>query len=239
VQAAPRVLAAVSATEAYRATPGACSGGDTVIEKTTDAGATWTAEPIARYNFHTVLALADAADSRVSAVVGAGANCTVGYFSSFTGGQFWQEYPANLGAANFVDPADRTKIHTEAGIEASPCPSALQLAVDDGSAAVLCADSVAVRAGQGEWATVPVSGALAITAGDSGYTVAASGVPGCAGVAIETITAAADAATQPTQVGCATGLADTSGLTLAQSGSELWLWSGSTVAVSHDAGATW
>lgn len=238
VAAAPRLLAVVSATEAYRATPGACTGGDaanTVFEKSTDAGATWQAFATGQYNFHTMLALSDATDTRVSAVVGAGANCAIGAYSSFTGGQFWQEYPQNLAAASYIDPADRSKIHTSAGAEAAPCPAALQLASGANSTAVLCDGTVFTRAGSGTWASAPVPGVLALTASDSGYTLAVANVAGCAGVSIQSLPVGGS----PTVVGCDAAATAPTAVTLAQQGQSLWLWSGTTVAVSANAGATW
>ncbi|MEO8908075.1 MAG: hypothetical protein ABI310_08365, partial [Microbacteriaceae bacterium] len=80
-QAAPRLFAAVSATEAYRASPGSCTGPAAVLEKTTDAGATWAPQPTARYNFRTLLALSEATDTNLSAVAGANANCAISAYA--------------------------------------------------------------------------------------------------------------------------------------------------------------
>jgi hypothetical protein len=169
------------------------------------------------------------------AVVGAGANCAIGAYSSFTGGQFWQEYPQNLAGASYLDPADRSKIHTAAGAEASPCPAALQLASGANSTAVLCADTVFTRAGDGTWASAPVPGVLALAPSGSGYTLAVAGAAGCSGVSIQSLAVGGS----PTAVGCAASVTAPAGVTLAQQGQDLWLWSGNTVAVSTDAGATW
>lgn len=234
-QAAPRLLIAVSATEAYRATPGACTGADTVFEKSTDAGATWQASNTGQYKFHTMLTLSGASDTQISAVVGAGTNCAIGAYSSFTGGQFWQEYPNNLASANYIDPADRSKIHTGGAAQSAPCPAALQLASSANSTAVLCADTVFTRAGDGTWASAPLSGVLALAASDSGYTLAVAGVAGCPGVSIQSLAVGG----APTVVGCAAAVTEPAGVTLAQQGQNLWLWSGDTVSVSTTAGATW
>jgi hypothetical protein len=240
VVAAPRLLIAVSATEAYRATPGACAAGnntaaDTVFEKSTDAGATWQASNLGQYKFHTMLTLSGASDTQISAVVGAGANCAIGAYSSFTGGQFWQEYPNNLASANYIDPADRSKIHTGGAAQPAPCPAALQLASGANSTAVLCADTVFTRAGDGTWASAPVAGVLALTASDSGYTLAVAGVAGCPGVSIQSLSVGG----APTAVGCAASVTAPAEVTLAQQGQNVWLWSGDKVAVSTTAGATW
>lgn len=235
--AAPRVLVAVSATEAYRATPGACTGGDTVIEKSTDAGATWNALDTSGYGFHTTLALYDATDTRLSAVEGAGASCAPSTYSSFTGGQFWQEYPQNLSSATYVDPEDASTIHTAAGAEDAPCSAALKVSAASNSTAVLCAGAVYTRTGSGDWSAAQIPGVLALTtAADSGYTLAVSGVTGCSGIAIETL---AVGGASPTLTGCLTSATSPAGVTLARSGSTLWLWSNDTVSISGDGGVTW
>jgi hypothetical protein len=234
-QAAPRLLIAVSATVAYRATPGACTGGDTVFEKSTDAGASWQASDTGQYKFHTMLALSDASDTRVSAVVGAGTDCKIGAYSSFTGGQFWQEYPQNLPSASYIDPADRSKIHTGGAVQPAPCPAALQLASSANSTAVLCADTVFTRAGDGTWASAPVPGVLALAPSGSGYTLAVAGAAGCPGVSIQSLPVGGS----PAAVGCDASVTEPVEVTLAQQGQTLWLWSGDAVAVSADAGATW
>lgn len=233
--AAPRILAVVNATEAYRATRGVCTGGDAVVEKSTDAGATWATLPTTRYNFHTIMSLTDASDTHVAAVAGANANCAIGAYASFTGGQFWEQYPQNLPGSRYIDPADPATIHTDAGAQPSPCPAALQLAESGDTTAVLCEGTVALRAGQAAWTNVPVPGVLALAASDSGYTLAVSSVPDCAGVAIQSLPLDG---TQPAAVGCAP-VTDPAGVTIARSGAELWLWSGTSVLISHDAGATW
>ena len=237
VTAAPRVLIAVSATEAYRATPGSCTGTATTIEKSTDAGVTWSTLDTSQYDFRTTLALYDASDSQLSSVTGTGTACTVDTYSSFTGGQFWQEYPENLASATYVDPTDASTIHTAAGAEDSPCPTALKVSAASNSTAVLCAGAVYTRAGAGDWAAAQIPGVLALTtAADSGYTVAVSGVSGCSGIAIEALTVGA---ASPSLKGCLTSATSPAGVTLARSGSTLWLWSNDTVSLSSDGGVTW
>ena len=236
VTAAPRFLAAVSATEAYRATPGSCTGAGTVIEKTTDAGATWQPLNTTTYDFHTLMALYGATDSQLSAVTGTGDGCTTSAFSSFTGGQFWQQYPNNLATATYIDPADRSTIHTAAGAEDAPCDGAVQIATTSNSTAVLCPGVIYVQPGAGAWSATNLAGALAITPSASGYTVAATGVAGCTGIELESL-AVDGSALRP--LGCNASVTSPTAVTVAQSGSALWLWSGTTTAVSLNAGVTW
>lgn len=238
-EAAPRFLSAVSASEAWRATPGSCPGPDAVIERTTDAGVTWQALSTGKNAVHRVAALAGA--SVVTSVVGASGNdCAVGFFSTFTNGQFWAPYPGNLGGASYIDPRDHAIVHTPVGPVSAPCDTALQVVTArDAATAVLCAGSVFERTDHGSWASAQTPGVLALTTSDTGYTLAVAGVPGCPGVAIEALRSPLDADARPTMIGCATAVATPQAVTLSQSGRTLWLWSGDTVWISSDGGATW
>ncbi len=234
--AAPRFLSALSATDAWRATPGSCSGADAVVEHSTDGGARWVIASTTRYAIHRVLAL-DGGATHTGVVGGVGDACTPRYYTTFTGGKFWAEYPDSLAGAVFIDPGNNA-LHLAASTVAAPCIAPLQIAKSSNGVAVLCTDVVFVRSAAASWVRLPMSGVLAVAASDSGYTLAVSGASGCSGVRIESLPSAVTAASSPTTVGCAS-LAETSQVTLAQHGSVLWLWSGMSVKVSTDAGATW
>jgi hypothetical protein len=234
VTAAPRLLAAVNGTIAYRATRGSCTGADAVLERTADGGATWQALDTARDGIHTIARIYNVSDTRVSLVAGAGDDCSTQGFASFTGGRFWE--PADdLGDQSYIDPDDPSSLHVASDTEAAPCAAPLQLAEGGDSTAVLCSDGVRVRSAQGEWQSAPMPGALAVAATDAGYDLAAAGVQGCAGVAIESFSAQSP---QPQLVGCAAS-ATPDGATLAVSGTTVWLWSGTSVLTSSDGGASW
>ena len=117
---APRFLAAVSATEAWRASPGACPGTSTVIERSTDKGATWKTLDTGNDAVHQIVSLINANRTRASVIGPAGADCKVGFFTSFTQGQDWATYPDNLAGATYLDPSDPAKLHVAGEVEAAP-----------------------------------------------------------------------------------------------------------------------
>jgi hypothetical protein len=235
---APRMLSAVSATEAWRATPGSCSGAtNSVVEHTVDGGATWTAANTTHYGIRTVVAV-DANSARARIVGGSGDSCTTGLFQSFTAGKFWAAYPLNTGTPDYIDPSTGA-LHLASGVEQAPCVAPLSVAESTAGAAVLCADGALFgRATGASWAKLAVSGVLALASNGADFTIATAGTSTCTGISIGSLATVTPASATVTSVGCAQ-VTDAAGLTLAQRGSALWLWAGSSAQVSTDAGATW
>lgn len=236
--AAPRFLAAVNDQVAWRATEGSCGGPDAVIERTEDGGATWSQLSTAKHQVHQVMALLDPGVAIASVVGMAGADCTLGYFSSFTRGQFWEPYPQYLGGASYLDSSDSGTVHVASATATAPCADVLQLSVVDGIAAVLCTDTLFERRGEG-WVEVPVPGILAFTPTETGYTVAISSASGCPGVAIASLASPLTTGSAPVTVGCAASVVAPDAVTLSQSAGSLWLWSGDNVVISTDSGISW
>lgn len=238
VAPAPRVLVAVSGTDAWRSSGGSCTGADAVVEHSTDGGVTWTAASTSRYSVHTVFAM-DANTARARLVGGIGDGCTAGGVQTFTKGSFWAAYPLSSGAPDYVDPSSH-QLQLSTGPEKAPCTAPLQVAENEngGSAAALCEDGLYVRAKTGSWKKAAVSDALALTVSGTGFTAAATGTGSCRGVGLVSVVASPDGAPDVTGTGCAE-VTDTSQLAVAQSGTAVWLWAGSSVFVSNDSGATW
>ncbi|RFA13985.1 hypothetical protein B7R22_10145 [Subtercola boreus] len=86
----------------YRATPGTCTGNstatDSVIELTTDGGATWTNVNPTDLRIRSVEKLIVVDDSHVDLLATYGASCTESAISTFTQGEFWQAYPNRTAA---------------------------------------------------------------------------------------------------------------------------------------------
>lgn len=236
---APRFLAAVSATEAWRASPGACPGTSAVIERSSDKGTTWKTLDTGNDAVHQIVSLINANRTRASVIGPAGADCKVGFFTSFTQGQDWATYPDNLVDATYLDPSDPTKLHVGGEVQPAPCAKALQLRYNDAATAVLCQDTVFERTNTPSWTSVPVPGVLSIATSGSGYVLATSGAPGCAGVQIETLPSPMKADSTPRPVGCAASITAPDAVTVSQSGNSVWLWTGTTTLVSTDGGITW
>ncbi|RFA12017.1 hypothetical protein B7R21_11845 [Subtercola boreus] len=86
----------------YRATAGTCTGDstatDSVIELTTDGGATWTKVNPTDLRIRTVEKLIVVDESHVDLLATYGAGCTESAISTFTQGEFWQAYPDRTAA---------------------------------------------------------------------------------------------------------------------------------------------
>jgi hypothetical protein len=233
---APRFLSAVSATVAWRATPGSCTGADAVIEHTADGGATWSAADTSTIGLRTVLYLSGGATS-ATIVGGIGDSCAPGFLGTFTSGRFWASFPERMSEASYVGPAGHA-LHYAAAIQPAPCPTPRQITRRAEVTAVACSDSLNERAGAASWRTIAVPGLLAFTSSESGYTAAVSGTEGCSGVAIVAFASPLQSGANPERVGCATA-ATPVGVTLSRTAASLWLWSDGRTFVSPDSGATW
>ncbi|GAB3618038.1 hypothetical protein GCM10027416_25950 [Okibacterium endophyticum] len=232
VAAAPRMLAAANETVAWRATPGDCGAELATIETTADGGATWQAFTTTDDDVRQLLQLNASSDTLVSLVGAAGDACAVGGFRSFTGGRFWEPSEADLASASYLDPADPTVIRTPGGPVTAPCESVHQV-VSAAESAVLCDNQVFVFT-NGAWQPREVPGALAISASAAGIAAAVFGSAGCAGVEIQSVTAAG-----VTPIGCLADETAPEAVTISQTDGTVWLWSGDRSYVSTDGGVSW
>ncbi|WIB60760.1 hypothetical protein DEJ13_02710 [Curtobacterium sp. MCLR17_007] len=228
-----RLLSAVDAKTAWRSTRTQC-GGSTVVERTADGGVTWQAVDL-ESDVDAIYAIRAQAGS-VSLLVGVGTDCTPAVRTTTDAGSSWK--PGAVGDAGAgVTPAG---IVLRSGMVASPCPQPREAFQGSYTATVVCADGVVQwRQGSGPWVAVPIAGVRSLAdAGDS-YTLARTGVAGCAGVSIDSLRATGvTTATKTTTLGCA-ARATASGPAVARTASATWLWSGDDVLVSTDGGATW
>lgn len=246
---ATRILGAVDAARAWRATTGACPNAAASPEVTIDAGETWSATDATGPTGVTALQRIIASSVDVATMVGVAADsCAPTLIRTYVRGDNYEEYPADVGTAWHIDPADRAQVVTPDGAVAAPCASAVAVAPDgDESAAVLCADgtvSTTTDAGVTWSAPVDVSGAQSIDAVDGGYLVVRLGGTACAGVGLSLVGAGADdTAATVAESGCVPVSGDLAALAgqVAVSGVDgaWWVWAGDMLARSTDRGATW
>jgi hypothetical protein len=233
-------LVATSPTTAWRATAGLCGVSEPVIESTADAGVTWTPHSLGNQAVHEIVALSATTGDAATIVAKTGADCLVTALSTFTAGQFWQAYPERLVDQSFISPANAGVLQLQGSAMNAPCPVVLSLEVVSGRPAVLCSDAISLRsATTTEWVTTSSVGAKAFTVNGSRVLVAATGVTGCAGIAIQSFTLPLTAAASPTLVGCAASASPTGPAALDETGQAVWLTAGGVTTISTDGGSTW
>lgn len=237
-----RVLAAVDANTAWRANTGACPATKATLQLTTDGGKTWkTSDAAAATGASSPVRILATSDNEASVVSLSGDGCTPEFIRTYVAGDNWATYNDELAGTWFVDPGAASKVHAPSGNVAPPCKRVVGLAArDTDHAAVLCSDHTVYRttnAGAGWGKGLTVRGAVAISAGGSGYVAAATGDAKCNGVT----TSSFDATTGNAKAGgCfASGAPKSGAVALAAGGDALWLWVGGKLGHSSDGGVTW
>ena len=181
-----RLVSAVDAATAWRATTGACDTGGATVEVTTDGGQTWTkVRSPAR-----ALVRVQALDETRAFVIGAGSDCLVKQFASRDVGQTWQAPTAVVGGwARRLD--EPTQVLTPKEAAATPCGESVVVDLSRTSAEQaesLCADGsvVVTEDGGTTWSdSGDAPGAVALSnllVDDNLTTYAARIVGACKGV---------------------------------------------------------
>jgi hypothetical protein len=239
--AAPqRLLAAVSADVAWRGIVGTCPGGPSELEHTNDGGASWnTVDPAGATGANTLVRLVPASAAEAK-VVTLDDECLPQLVGTFVAGDAWEDYTSNLGEYWYVDPADRTDVHSPAGTVAAPCGSVVAMAARSSSgSAVLCADQTLFETSNGgvDWSeAISAPGAVALDTSANGYVIAVAAQGDCSGTSV--VVLAGGAPTEP--VGCFGEAAPSGQTSLAVADDDtLWLWAGDAFAQSTDGGETW
>lgn len=236
-----RVLAALDGSTAWRASTGPCPATPASPELTTDGGATWKPTDAAKpTGASSILRISVQSAKQASAITLASQGCTPEFIRTYVAGDNWASYPGQLAGSWYVDATKPTVVHTPTGDVPAPCATAIDVAVrDTANAAVLCANHevhTTSNGGAGWGPAVPVAGAVAISTAVNGYFLAVTGRQGCAGTA----TTSFDGGTTTTPGGCATtSEPPAGGVSVAEGGSTLWMWSADAVVKSTDGGTTW
>jgi hypothetical protein len=238
-----RLIAALDATTAWRATTGACPATEASPELSIDSGASWKAKDATGPAKVVALQRITVGSAATATMVGLSqSGCAPQLVKTFVAGRNFASYPKELASAWYVDPSTRGSVHSPAGDKKAPCPAVVAIAPSGAkTAAVLCADhSVHSTADSAvTWsAAVSVPGAGNITATAKGLVVSAGADTRCVGVRL--VSLALDplavtgtaclplAAAPPAGEVAVTEAADT-----------LWVWAGDSLRRSADGGATW
>ncbi|WP_395640504.1 hypothetical protein [Pseudolysinimonas sp.] len=228
-----RLLAAFDDRVAWRSTSVGCGAGAVTVERTVDAGATWTATALP--DAAGVLALVPGADAQTLRVVLASADCTAVSRTSFSSGSFWRADEVAPAAAVYLDPADAGRVHMPGGRWVrTPCGDvASAAAVDSSHAAVLCVDgTMRLTSDSGATWVGPegIEQPRALAASDDGYWVA-SAAADCDGILLVRL----ESRGEREGADVCTSVDASAAVALSVSGDAVWVW-GASVEVVLGAG---
>lgn len=237
-----RLLWAVSEREAWRAAVGACDVPGS-LERTTDAGVTWAAQPVQV----SPIARLKASSAADVFAIGGGADCAPTFRFSENSGQTWVTANNELPGSWYLLPASRAalaaEVHGPRGTAPAPCPSGVvDLAgLDTNRAALLCTDGAFYSTDDGgaSWSQEGATAqALAIAPTADGYLIGAVR-EACEGLAVLSVGNDGTGLDAEAPV-CAPVSAPVPGqVALAAAGPNLWVWSGDALVRSGDGGLTW
>jgi hypothetical protein len=239
-----RILSALDATTAWRASTGECRAPATP-EVTTNAGNTWSAtDATAEVQITALQSLTVISDSLIQLVGLSADDCAPQFARSFVAGEDYSLAPNLLGDQWYVDPADRAVVHTPSGMMDAPCDSVVALAArTDTQAGVVCSDTrVFTTPDWGStWSnSVTIRGAVNLAVTEMGYVIATVGLPECAGVQLIALSVEPPTAT-PTGCLPVDEPAETmqGNIAIAEAAGTFWVWAGDSVMQSIDQGTTW
>jgi hypothetical protein len=239
--AATTYLSVVDATTAYRISAGDCpSETPAQLEKSVDAGVTWSASPVT--TGMTDVTRLEATESAVAFVIGeSGEECSLDFSATYTSGADFVSYPERLAVAWYLVPEADLPVHSPTGSYSAPCDTPLSLASAAGqAAALLCSDGMVYQTidGASSWNSVTgIDGARALAASDEGFLLASinENSADCDGVEVTSV--GADGVVTP--LSCREGPVSTGDLAVSEANGTVWLMQGDTVAISTDGGRTW
>lgn len=238
-----RILTALDASVAWRATTGACPSAVASPELTTDGGGTWSVTDLTTTTGVLALQRIVVTDPDTATFLGAADDCTADAARTFVAGADFAAAPDQLDGTWYLAPVGGATVHAPGGDVAAPCASAISIAPsDDSQAGVLCGDgSVHLTADAGgTWTAVEApEGTVALTGTSDGVLVASVGLAQCAGVQLTTISLTDDSA----PLACVESSEPASDLVgstaIDWTDDSIWIWVDDRLLISTDEGATW
>ncbi len=234
-----RFITTVDGQTLWRATAGACSSTPAVVERSVDAGETWTPLATSAFDLRQVLALTTGDDGEIEIIGATGEACAVGGFSSSDAGDSWAPDAALPGEISYLTPDDAAIVVSGQGV-GLPCPAIDVMSATTDRTVTACTAVLAEwDPTTGSWGTTPYAGVHALATEGERLMFVARGVPGCNGLGALAINGVPAAFASAPLVGCIDGADVSAPAALAISGQGAWLWVGDQLYRSPDGGVTW
>lgn len=222
--AAQRFLA-TSEGVLWRAVAGTCGQVEPLLERSTDAGQTWSDVTPRYLGIGQILSLSPYAGDQASMVALMGADCTLEGMRTFTDGRFWEPNDEILASSSYLDPANPAVVVTPAGTLDAPCATPTGVRAAGGTTAVICGSSGLQSTDAATWVPLDQAGVLALAvSGDGQITTARADAASCDGMLVAEPGAATCIPSVPTDAAVAVTL-DGDGVP--------WLWSGDTFVATR------
>jgi hypothetical protein len=237
---AERLLFAVSSKTAWRATVGDC---DTPgkIERSTNGGASW--KLIVRAGLAPIVRLGAETNGNLFTIGGTRPGCSARYVAYSDDGTVTTSTTTTPIDVWFSTPNDRDEINGPGDTKATPCEGhVVGLAPLDSSRALVVCDNGAAKSSRDSgktWRQVArIPTPLTVTVGNGRYWVA-SAADDCDGITVRALTVKGVRSSLGDRQCAPVGEVGAGQVVLDVSGKIRWVWAGSRVAVSTDAGRTW
>lgn len=215
----------------WRGVAGACGGTAPLVERSADAGATWT-DVTPLYLGAAQLAALEASDQTEAILIaGVGADCEPQALRTFTQGRFWESYPDVLAASRYSPPTDADVVSTPIGPLAAPCAEARGPRAAGEVVALVCDGAAYASLAGAEWVALPAPDAAAV-ATDGADVVVAHRSDACPHLTVTRFAGASPDA--PGEATCADGdPAQPTALALTAAGPVVWSAETLTAPVSE------
>ncbi|MGQ2916184.1 hypothetical protein [Microbacterium aurantiacum] len=206
----------------WRATAGSCGTTEPLIERSTDAGASWI-DVTPRYRtIGQIASLDPLAGTEAEMVAAMGEACETQALRTYTQGTYWDSYPDVLPAIRYIDPLDPAAVHIGGGqTTEAPCANPTGLRASGDVVALIC-DGIAHSWIDGSWQPIEVAGAAALAATPPSLLIAHTDAA-CPGLAITEV------ADTMALVGCLPEVDPAAPLAITREGEAIRAWSGDTV----------
>lgn len=168
----------------WRGIAGACGQVEPLLERSTDAGATWVDVTPRYLGIGQLLAVAPYTGTQGQIVALMGEGCELQGLRTFTDGEFWEPNAEILAGATYLDPADPTVVISPAGAADAPCATPTGVRGNGVTSALICGAEAMAAADAATWQPVSTDVLALAVATDGQVATARVDAASCAGLVV-------------------------------------------------------